>query len=43
MIFLFACFVGWLNSLPIEKKLRHNLIKNAWAAWAGMNTGMRVQ
>jgi len=31
MIILFACLVGWLNSSPV-KKLRHDLLKTAWAA-----------
>jgi len=32
MIILFACLVGWLNSLNRKK-----------TAWAGMNTGMHMQ
>jgi len=46
MIILFACLVGWLDSLPVEtkKKIKAQSLKTAWAyAWAGMNTSMGMQ
>ncbi len=37
-IILFACLVGWLNSLPVEIKNKEQSFKKT--AWAGMNISM---